>query len=111
MRIIEPFILPLLPSNGSLASNLVSTALDIDSMLGYAVQAVWTGSPVGTLNIQASLDKITWSDVTNSSVSLAGSAGSWLWNFQGSFYRYIRINYVSTSGTGTLSDLVMAKGY
>lgn len=110
MRITQDS-LTLSPSNGSLAGDLTSSAQQLESMYGYSVQVVWTGAPVGTLSLQASLNGSDWSTVSGSSTSLSGAADSFLWNFQGAFYHYVRLNYVRTSGTGTITKaLYFAKG-
>ncbi len=58
--------------------------LSPDSLPGIGIQALWTGTP-------------------SSSVSLAGAAGTHIWSYADVFYRYVRVVYVFSSGTGTLT--------
>lgn len=106
-------------------ATIVSNPIPLDQIYGFAIQAFWTGSPTGTLKLQASSDSpgretqtssggpdavTNWSDVTNSSYSITGSAGNYMWNFNGAFYRYVRISYTNISGTGTMAAEISAKG-
>lgn len=95
---------------GNMAGNLTSDAEPLDSYYGSAIQAVYTGSPVGTLKLQASIDGTNYSDITASSQSITAS-GSFLWNITANFYRYVRVVWTATSGSGTLVCTILAKGY
>lgn len=80
--------------------------LSPDSLPGIGIQALWTGTPTGTLKVQASMDpsdSSAWFDIPSSSVSLAGAAGTHIWSYADVFYRYVRVVYVFSSGTGTLT--------
>jgi hypothetical protein len=70
---------------------------------GYSVQLVYTGSPAGTLELQASNDCINYDTVPSGSVVLTGAAGSTLFNVANFYYECIQIKYTRTSGTGTLA--------
>lgn len=108
--------------------NLLTTAVDMSvsfqlravwlgHICNYAIQLVFTGSPVGTLRIQGSCDAGTpdgglspqasgvsnWSDITPSDVAIT-TAGSALINVQNSGYNWVRLVYVSTSGIGSLTS-------
>ena len=77
-----------------------------DSLPGIGIQALWTGTPTGTLKVQASMDpadSAAWFDVPSSSVSLTGAAGTHIWTYANVFYRYVRVAYVFSSGTGALT--------
>lgn len=102
-----------------------SNPIRLDQIYGFAVQAVWTGTPTGTFKLQASCDTppnqsqvanggpdpIThWDDIANSSYAVGGSAGSYTWNFNGSFYNYMRLVYTNASGTGTVTANLCVKG-
>lgn len=106
-------------------TTIVSNPIPLDQIYGFAIQAIWTGSPTGAIKLQASCDSpgretaqsnggpdtvTNWTDVTNSSYSISGSAGNYMWNFNGSFYRYIRVSYTNSSGTGTLTAQITPKG-
>lgn len=77
-----------------------------DSLPGIGIQALWTGTPTGTLKVQASMDPTdaaAWFDIPSSSVSLTGAAGTHIWTYANVFYRYVRVAYVFSSGTGSLT--------
>lgn len=101
-----------------------SQAIPLEQIFGYAMQAVWTGTPNGTLKLQASSDAparggtsdgtpdeiANWSDITSSSVAITGSAGNYMWNVDAAFYRWVRLVYTNTSGVGVLNVKVSVKG-
>jgi hypothetical protein len=102
-----------------------SAPLRVDQIFGLAIQATWTGTPNGTIKLQASCDTpptasqvanggpdavTNWSDISDSSYSISGVAGNYMWNINGAFYNYIRIVYVNASSTGSLSAKACVKG-
>lgn len=104
---------------------ITSAPIPLDQIYGYAIQASWTGTPTGTFSLQASSespptqsqvanggpDNITlWDTIANSSYSIAGSSGTYMWNVNLAFYRYVQLVYTNTSGTGSLSAIMSAKG-
>lgn len=103
---------------------ITSNPVRLDQIYGYAIQAVYTGSPVGTLKLQASSDSparqtqvsnggpdvvTNWTDITDSSEAVSG-AGSFMWNVTGCFYNYVRLVYTNASGTGVLTAKLSEKG-
>lgn len=75
----------------------------------YSVQAVYTGSPVGTLTLSSSNDGVTWDTISGTSQSVS-AAGSTMWNVQGAGYLFVRLEYAFTSGSGSLSAIYVGKG-
>lgn len=113
--------------NASMTGTTVvnSNPIPLDQIYGFALQAYWTGTPVGTFKLQGSCDapgKTTqtsnggpdivtnWSDIANSTTTAAGSSGNFVWNFNGCFFRYVRLVYTNASGTGTLNAEIVNKG-
>lgn len=88
----------------------LSTVVDIAEASGFAIQANWTAgsTPVGTLTIQGSTDNVTFATV-GSTVSVSGNSGTSLTNFAAQHYRYVRVQYVGESGSGTLNVIINAK--
>lgn len=95
----------------------------VDQIYGFAIQAVWTGTPNGTLTLQAACTPVdkqlnvssggpytvsTWTDVA--SYAISGSAGNYMFNVIGGFYNFARITYTNSSSTGTLSANLVVKG-
>lgn len=60
---------------------ITSATINLESMIGYAIQAIYTGTPAGTIKLQASIDGVTWSDISGTAQVIA-AAGSFLWNMQ-----------------------------
>lgn len=88
-----------------------------------ALAATFTGSPVGTIKLQGSTDPgntdinvditgagvVNWNDIVNSSQAVTG-AGHVTWNYQGIGYRWIRVIYTRSSGTGNVTVIANGKG-
>lgn len=94
---------------GDMAGSVTSSAEPLDYIYGFSIQAIYTGSPVGTLTLEASNDNSNWVTVTDSSYSVT-SAGNYMWNFTVSNFKWVRVVYTRTSGTGTLSARIYARG-
>jgi hypothetical protein len=98
-----------------LTQSFNSQAFLIEHIYGYSVQVSFSGVFAGTFKIQTSNDVGTapthWNDLANSSAAVVagaygGEAGI-MWNVERSFYRWFRIVYTPTSGTGTLTSATM----
>lgn len=93
----------------SMGADIVGTGLDVAEATLVAIQSVWTGtSPVGNLLIRASNDDVTYTTLTTTAVS--GNSGSLMFKDNVVGYRYIKAEYTYTSGVGTLTSKVCAKG-
>lgn len=119
MRILNESLL----SGGSMAGNLNSVPLNLEFAFGYAIQCEFTGSPVGSLKLQGSNDAApdanfqfpnfaptNWTDLSGTSTAVA-AAGSVMFNAASTYYRYVRVVYTFTSGTGSLSIVGNTKGF
>lgn len=107
----------IIAANTVLNTNLTSIALPLYHIYGYAIQAVYTGTPSGTFKLQASSDPINppgqgmganvvtnWTDVANSSVTVT-AAGNYMWNVTDVMYNYVRLVY--TDGSAGASTAVL----
>jgi hypothetical protein len=99
-----------------MSADLTTAAIDVRSFPFAAIQAVWTGSPTGTLSIDGSIDNVqnpsqvtNWFPTGTSVTSPTGSADSTLINLQGVGFAWLRLSYTYSSGTGSLSVLMFAK--
>lgn len=116
-------------SDGDMSNSLESIGLDINQIFSWSIQAIWTGMPTGTLKVQISNDMVAvaasnsspngpnpaanvvnWSDYSNSSLDITSESGDWTWVAQLPPYRWIRLVYESTSGSGSLSATAFLKG-
>lgn len=115
--------------NQDMSTSSKTIGLDLNQEFGYSIQAVWTGAPVGTFTVEVSNDivpvapatsnpvgpnpaanVVNWSTYTNSEVTTDGANGNWTWISQLIPYRWARLSYASTSGTGSLNVVMYAKG-
>ncbi len=110
-------------TNGTMASATVtSIGVDINQIYTFAIQAVYTGSPVGTFKLQVSCDKVlpasgtdpaanvlNWTDYTGSSQDIS-AAGDFAWLVNPAGYRWIRLVYTKASGSGVLNATLNGKG-
>jgi hypothetical protein len=96
----------------------------LPDIIGYAVQAVYTGTPNGTIKLQASVDPFKyvvngglqapthWADIPSSSITL-NAAGVYIWNITDVYYTFVRVVYTDASGgtsTAVLNVNICTKG-
>lgn len=98
-----------LDSAASMGADHTSPAQALQQMQIASVQAVWTGSPVGTLSLLISNDGVTYSTYTGSSTAVSG-AGDFVWNLASLGFNYVKVKYTRASGTGSLNITVSGKG-
>lgn len=96
-------------TTGNMSGNLVSISQDLSVTNGYGIYAKWTGSPVGTIKLQATLDGINFIDYPGSATSV-NNAGDALWEVSTAFYGRVQVVYTFTSGSGTLNVQILGKG-
>lgn len=109
-------------TNVAMTANRNSTAVNADQYGLVDIQAVWTGSPVGNLYIETSNDVgttlpdgshgglVNWTTYTGSSQAAGGAAGDFAWHIWATGFKWIRLSYTFTSGSGTLNARVNQKG-
>lgn len=97
-------------------ATISTEAILIDQIYGMSFQAVYTGSPVGSLIVELSNDitsegeSVTnWTECSDTEVSIS-AAGNSLINYDGVHAKWARVTYTKTSGTGSLSLTYFAKG-
>jgi hypothetical protein len=114
-----------LPATGTVNS----IGIEINQLYSWSIQAEWTGAPVGVFQIQVSNDIVplapstsnpvgpdpaalvtNWSNYTNSQVTTLGTSGNWTWIAGLAAYKWVRLSYTATSGTGTVTANFFAKG-
>lgn len=89
-------------STTSAAVDLTSGALDLGDDLTAGISCIFTGSDiVGVLKVQVSRDNSTYFDASNSSVNVSASEDEGFDIETG--FRYVRIDWTATSGTGNLT--------
>jgi len=108
-------------TDGDMSGDVTSIITNIQQLDNIGFQVVWTGTPVGSFDIQVSLNytQDEWGNVQNagdwSSIGLTpapaaeGSADSAYIDINQISAPWIRLIYTRTSGTGTLQGYVTAK--
>lgn len=93
------------------ASDVTSVAYDLGDLSTFSIAVDFSGGGgdlAGTLTLQASNDGTDFVTVVNSSQAITSSA-SHMWNVVGAGYRYIRVFWDATSGTGNIVARLIAK--
>lgn len=116
-------------NNVSMTTSGNSTGVDCNQIALASIQASWTGSTAaGTLQLQISNDivpvdpstsnpvgpdpaglVVNWSNYTGSQTAVTGS-GNFTWNLVYVGFRWIRLQYTATSGTGVINATFSGKG-
>ncbi len=123
------FVPKQLANATSMGASFKSNGVDLNQIVVYSVEAVWTGGTAdGTLNLEVSNDDVpvaaatgnpvgtnpaanvvNWVTYTGSSTTVSG-AGNFLWNCLDAGYRWVRVSYTRSSGTGSCSIQYSGKG-
>src|SRR4051812_22799177 len=84
-------------SAGDMSGDLISDSIDVQGVSNYSIQAVYSGSPVGTMKLKISMDGIIYTDYTGSSVSISAS-GDTFYKINRNGERYVQLTYTFSSG-------------
>lgn len=106
----------------SLVASYNSAAIHLERLHGYCIIMNVTGTPSGTVKLQASnnafngnvnndedLVNAVWVDIPGSSKGLTGAATQILYNAADAFYNSLRIVYTATSGAGSVDTYIFCK--
>lgn len=96
----------------TMGGHATSESILLENQVGvYTVQSIWTGAPVGNLILEATNKESATDDdyTTVHTLSVSGGAGDLLINAYKPGYKYARVRYERTSGTGTLNCFFVAK--
>ena len=98
-------------SSTNMGSDIFGQHVTIERLIGFSVYVKYSGSPVGSFYLEASLDPDdptkfdqvpqNWEKIECSEVVVNG-AGSQVWNVDAAYFRWFRLVYKSTSGSGTV---------
>lgn len=98
----------------SMGASFNSNPLPLDQISSTNIHCIYTGTPSGTLVLQASNDDVpktqiaNWTDISGSSVAIA-AAGDTMYNNPYSIYKWIRVKYTRTASTGSMDCYYMGK--
>ena len=100
----------------SMATSFESAPILLDQIYGFSFQAVFTGAPDGSFKLQVSNDDksfgfqpVNWTDITGSTQVIT-EAGDIVWNFNGAFYKWVKVVYEASSGSGSCDITYSSKG-
>lgn len=108
-------LVTFLSSTDLSTASITTSAIGVNHVYGFSIQIVFTGSPVGVFKLQASNDEVeeyasvdanTWDDITGSEISVT-TADAITWNHEDVFFRWVRVVWTKTSGTGTITKAIM----
>lgn len=101
-------------TTGAMAStNTIYTQIvDVHTLDNCGLEVTWTGTPTGTISIMASSSGSTFYALSFPTplTQPAGSSGGYLINLNQFPFQYIMVQYVNSSGSGSLSAYLTAKG-
>ncbi len=101
-----------------MSTNINFKPIYLGSIVNYAIQIFFTGSPSGQFKLQMSNDVgnpsapkeslqfeavTNWTDVADSSFSVA-AAGNVMWDVQNTGGEWVRVVYTDAGGTGTITS-------
>lgn len=127
MRIFNEDILDVdnVRTTPDMASSFALNPIYLGHIVDYSIQLVFTGTPGGNFKLQVSNDLgninatteaeqvagvTTWTDVAGSPQTIS-AAGDHTWAVDNAGYRWVRVVWTATSGSGTLiSARVNGKG-
>ena len=111
-------ILEQLTSTDLSTASITTSAYNLSQTTGFSMSVGITGSPVGVFKLQgsnnpgnaAAATAGNWDDIPGASYSTT-TTDHWTWNISDVFYKYVRLLWTKTSGTGSITELqITAKG-
>lgn len=88
-----------------------SDATNIENLDNVGYEVSWSGTPIGTISVQCSVDGNSYFDLTFDPVLAqpAGSSGGYLINLNQVPFKWVRVSYTNTSGAGALTVKIIGK--
>lgn len=93
-------------SNADASVNQNSVPYQKSDLKDYSIQATFSSATInGSLQLQASNDNVNWHDVTGGTQAIVNGE-THLFNVTGGNYKFTRVAWTATSGTGTLTLMI-----
>lgn len=92
------------------ATNFTTVPLDLGDLDRYSIQIEFTGvNVVGTLTLEIQdVSTLSWVTISESTQAVTASANHF-YSVQNGEYRYVRLRWVYTSGSGNISAVAIIK--
>lgn len=90
-----------LQTAATLTGGTLTTAFQADAMEGYCVQALTSNGlyTAGTYAwLQGSVDGTTYTHISGSTLTVTGTATSYMWNVDAPYYNYVQVGITIPSG-------------
>lgn len=115
----------IIPASTVMNTTINSLAMQLENMVGYSIQIVFTGTPTGSFKLQGSCDPVpkanlvvgangvvtytptNWTDVADSTFTVT-AAGNVEWNSNNVFYTYVRVVYTDASSGASTAIITVA---
>lgn len=94
--------------DGDMSASFMSEHIQLAHRGGFAIQAVFTGAPVGSVYVSVSIDGTFWVLLPDSTVAVT-EAGDITYNVADSKYLMARLHWARSSGSGTMNASVSTK--
>ncbi len=115
MRVNNEDLLNGQPLDLSVSQNL--KPIWLGHIANYAIQLVFTGTPIGNFKLQACNDEadprlptsdlltklVHWTDIADSAQAIT-AAGDHMWTVENAGYTWVRVVWTQTGGTGSLDS-------
>lgn len=96
--------------NGTVSGGSVTAARELTHNKAYSVQVKWSGSGVtGLAKLQASLNGVDWLDIPDSTQTISGSSGGFMYDVTEANYNWLNIVCTSSSGSITFEAWLQLK--
>lgn len=92
-------------------SVVTSSVTNIQNLDDIGIQVAWTSTAVGVIEVQCSVDNVTFYALTFDPVLTqpAGSAGGYLIDLQQVPFLWLRVQYTNSAGSGVLNVGICGK--
>jgi len=88
----------------SAAVSITTPPVDLGDLTRYSIETTFSGSNVvGVLTLESSNYGVIWNTISGSTQAIAASANH-IYDVVNSSYRYYRLKWVYTSGTGNIGS-------
>lgn len=87
----------------SMSSSIEGDEFDVSLCQNWSVQFTWTGTPTGTVSVEATVEGSQYTSIVGSAQTTGATSGSHTVNFGGNGFYKIRPIFTRTSGSGTLT--------